>query len=339
MSEDIRETGIWQDNCELPRALQATLDEAEGFEEVARLLTRPGVRRIVASGNGASYYVAHALWLAALESDRYPVEVVAVPGGLIAKGRFRWREGDVLLAISSSGEFRDVIEAIESESFPHPFAAVTANAGSTIGTAAGARAVVKIARQRAVTHTQAFCGAVAVSLAIWAEISNDDALRRVLAGAAEAAEESRTATEAWFDESFDELATPDAVVTFGTGPAWAAALEAALLVKEIARIPCEGVETREGATATMTALLADHLVLSLPTREDPLIEEAENVCRALGAPVARAPGGTGADPRLAPVTAFSAPLALSVELALRRGWNPDNPEWIETYYTTARRPS
>ena len=323
----------------MPGALQATVDEADGFADVARLLTRSGVRRIVATGNGASYYVAHALWLAALEGESYPRELVAVPGGLVAKASFRWREGDVLLAISSSGEFRDVIEAIEARSFPRPFAAVTANPDSTVGRAADARAIVKISSQRAVTHTQAFCGAVLASLALWAEVSNDDTLRSSVAQAPIACERSVAASEPWADAVFDDVATPSAAAAFGTGTAWAAALEAALLIKEIARIPCEGTETREGATATMTALMPNHLVVSLPTPEDPLVDEAERVCRALGARVLRAPGGRDADRRLAPITAFAAPLALSVELALRADWDPDNPDWIDTYYTTARRPS
>ena len=38
----------------------------------------------------------------------------------------------------------------------------------------------------------------------------------------------------------------DAAIAFGSGPGWAAALEAALLLKEPAGIPAEGVETREG---------------------------------------------------------------------------------------------
>ncbi len=337
MSEDIRSTGIWQDALEMPAALQATLDESEGFADVARLLRRNGTRRLVASGNGASYYVAQALWLAALEGERCPLEVVAVPGGLLAKGRFRWREGDFLLAISSSGEFRDLIEAIEGAGFPHPFAAVTATPESTIWATAGARAMVKITRQTAVTHTQAFCGAVLACLTIWADVSADDVLRRAVAEAPGACERALRSSERWVDEGFEGVKTPSAAVILGTRTAWAAALEGALLIKEIARIPCEGVETREGATAAMTALSAEHLALSLPTPGDDLIVEAEEICRARGAEVLRAPGGVEADRRVSPITAFPAPLALSVALALRAGWDADDPEWISSYYATARR--
>jgi fructoselysine-6-P-deglycase FrlB-like protein len=339
MSEDIRSTDIWQDALEMPEALQTTLDDSEGFADVVSLLCRAGTRRIVASGNGASYYVAQALWLAALEGDRCPLEVAAVPGGLLAKGGFRWREGDVLLAISSSGEFRDVIEAIESPSFRHPFAAVTSMRQSTIGATAGAGAVVKIPRQRAVTHTQAFCGAVLTCLSIWADISSDDALRRAVAEVPGACERALRSSERWADEKFDSVRTPSAAVVFGTRTAWAAALEGALLIKEIGRIPCEGVETREGATSAMTALNADHLALSLPTLGDDLIAEAEEICGARGAQVLRAPGGLEADRRASAITVFPASLALSVALALRAGWDADNPEWNSSYFTTARRPS
>ena len=117
-----RETGLWADVRELPASVAAVLDAADGFDETAALLSGPDVRRIVATGNGAAYYVALALWLAAGGGP----EVVAVPSGLLAGGWFRFRPGDRLLAISSSGEFRDLVEAVEAGSVQRPYAAVTA---------------------------------------------------------------------------------------------------------------------------------------------------------------------------------------------------------------------
>ncbi len=84
------ETGLWRDLTELPETLAATLDARVGFAEVAALLGAPGVRRVVASGNGAAYYVCVALWLASLEGREGP-EVLAVPSGLLARGAFAWR--------------------------------------------------------------------------------------------------------------------------------------------------------------------------------------------------------------------------------------------------------
>jgi fructoselysine-6-P-deglycase FrlB-like protein len=322
------ETGLWQDVSELPESLAAR----EGVEDVSALLGARGVRRIVATGNGAAYYVAVALWLASLEGCGGP-EVVAVPSGLVARGAFGWRPGDALLAVSSSGEFRDLVEAVDGGA-PLPYAAITATPGSTLGGRAGARALVAVSHQRAVTHTQAFCGAVAAALAIWAELTRDAGLRDAVAAAPAAAAVAVEAARRWV-EDVHGLDAPVAVA-FGSGPAWAAALEAALLLKEVAGIPAEGVETREGATSAMMALQPGHLALSLPTGDDPLLAEAEAICRDRGATVARAPLVEGADRRLAAITCFPAAVALAERIGVERGLDVDRPAWTDDYYRVAR---
>ena len=332
---DRHETGLWRDVAEAPEALAATLAAADGVAETAALLGAPDVRRIVATGNGAAWYVCQALWLASLAGPERGPEVVAVPGGLVARGAFRWRPGDRLLAVSSSGEFRDVIEAVEAGA-PRPFAALTANAGSTLGAGADARAVQTVLHQRAVTHTQVWCNGVALALAVWAEITRDDGLRAALAQAPELLDGAVVAADAWADRSLAELAVPRAAVVFGSGPAWAVALEGALLLKEVARVPTEGTETREGATSAMFGLGTGDLAVSVASAADPLLEEAEALCRAAGAEVLRAPGGELSDNRLAPVLALPALSALGVELALRAGHDVDRPAWTDAYYATAR---
>ena len=190
-------------------------------------------------------------------------EVVAVPSGLLARGAFRWRDGDVLLAVSSSGEFRDLVEATEGRP-PVPSVAITSTPGSTIASRVGARALVTVLEQRAVTHTQAFCGNVAAALAVWAEVTADaglaDALRRLPEDVEAALAASRS-----LGRRAGGRSTPANAIAFGSGAGWAAALEAALLLKEVAGVPTEGVETREGATSAMMALRPGDLVLSLPT--------------------------------------------------------------------------
>lgn len=342
MSSSVQATEIWSDARGIPSAVSDTVSAADGFEDVVSTLRGDGVRRIIASGNGASYYVALALWLAALEGERAPCEVVAVPGGLVAKGRFRWRPGDALMAISASGEFRDVIEAIQDDSLPKPLVSVTASPDSTIGRAADASAVIAVHRHKAITHTQAFCSAVSAVLGLWSRLTDDGRLAAAVSDAGRTAELAVQDAERWLDGAAAELATPSAAVAYGTGPAWAAALEAALLLKEIARIPCEGTETREAATAAMTGVLPGHLVVGLPIAGDPFAGEAADVCRRLGASVLALRAGETADARLAAVSTFPAALALAVELALRRGYDPDSPAWLNTYFETARtdgRPS
>jgi fructoselysine-6-P-deglycase FrlB-like protein len=335
LSHEIWSTGIWQDMLETPDALSETLRRRDGFDRVVETLTAPGVRRIVVTGNGSSYYAAKAMWLASLTGRPSPIAVIAVPGGMVAGGGFDWREGDVLLAVSTSGEFRDLVEAVVG-GLSVPFAVVTAKPESTLGGSTDRRALIHIPEQRAVTHTHAYCVAALVTVALWAEVSDDDTLRAELAGAPDACTEAIVDVMEWAGARFPELRTPEFVAVFGSGCAWAGALEGALLVKEIARIPCEGAETREGATSVMTVLGERHLALSLPTADDPLCDEAEATIAVRGAQILRGPGGDRGGRRVAPITVFPAGLALAVELAQRAKHPVDNPAWIGTYYTTAR---
>jgi glucosamine--fructose-6-phosphate aminotransferase (isomerizing) len=326
-----RTSGLWRDVAEIPESVSATLAARDGLPETAALLGSSRVHRIVATGNGAAYYVAVALWLASLDGRPGP-EVVAVPSGLVARGTFDWRPGDILLAVSSSGEFRDLVEAIETA--PSPYAAITATPGSTIGSRAGARTVVTVANQRAVTHTQAFCGAVATALALWAELTGDEELRQALDSLPDAIGEEVVAAEQWGAEL--EGSDPTFAVAFGSGPGWAAALEAALLLKEVSGVPAEGMETREGATTAMFSLAPGHLVVSLPTGDDPMLAEAEEICAARGASVMRAPRASRLDRRLAAITTFPATAALSARLGAHRGLDVDKPAWTDAYYQVAR---
>lgn len=326
------ETHLWRETLAVPESLARTASGTDGIDAVARLLGNPGVRRIVATGNGAAYYAAVALWLASLEGRSGP-DVLALPAGLLAKGAFCWREGDALLAFSSSGEMRDVIEALDAGA-PTPFAAVTASPGSTIGSRADAVGLVTIESQDAVTHTQGFCGNVLVALAVWATITGDAGLRAAVLDAPDAVEASCEAAEEWA-VALPRLA-PSAGVVFGSGPAWAGALEGSLLLKEVACLPAEGVETREGATSAMYPLGPGHVVVSLPTGPDDVLDEAEAICAVRGATVVRAPGGERGDRRLAALTTFPALVALAARLGTERNLDVDQPSWTDAYYAVAR---
>ena len=330
----VGETGLWRDLREAPGALRATLDRAVGFDEAATFLTRPGVRRIVLTGNGAAYYAGLAVWLAALAAGPAP-ELVAVPSGVLLAGGFAWRDDDALLVVSSSGELRDVIEVLAGS--PRPYALISATADSTLARGAEAVALQHVDSQRAVTHTQAFIGEVAAGLAVWARAAGDTGLRDAVGSAPDALARSVAAAEAWVGPATESLPRPSAAIALGTGPAWAGAVEAALLLKEIARIPAEGAETREGATSAMFGLTGpEHLAVTLRSGEDALLDEAERLCAAAGATVVRCPVDPGSDVRLAAITSLPATAALAGQLALRAGHDVDRPTWTAAYYETAR---
>jgi glutamine---fructose-6-phosphate transaminase (isomerizing) len=332
-----RETGLWRDLREGPAALAATVDALDGVAEAARVLRSDHVRRIVAVGNGAAYYVAHALWLAALESDGHGPPLTAVPCGVAASDAFRWRPGDAVLAVSSSGEFRDVVAIAERAAADgRPCVAVTADASSSLAAAATATVLQRVDAQRAVTHTQALWGGYAAALALWADVTDDRDLGAVVGASPAAAARAVVAADAWAAEALGDLERPVAAVVVGGGAAWAGALEAALMLKEIARIPAEGVETREGATSAMFGLDRGHLMVTLDPAGDPAGDEAVRLCAATGAATLRLPEVADADPRLALVTSAPAAAALSAVLAHRAGHDVDHPTWTDAYYATAR---
>jgi fructoselysine-6-P-deglycase FrlB-like protein len=316
------ETGLWADVRELPGALRDTLAAAEGVAQATAVLQ--GADRIVATGNGAAYYVAHALWLASLES-RSSVPIVAVPCGVVVRDGFRWRPGDAVLAVSSSGEFRDVVE-IARGAGGRPCVAITADAASSLAAAADAVVLQRVVSQRAVTHTQAIAGAYACGLALL----GDPEITALLDTAGDAAERAVADAEAWAPD----VGTPPAAIAVGGGAAWAAAMELALMLKEISRIPAEGVETREGATSASFGLDRGHLMVSLDPAGDADGDEAVRLCAAAGAVTLRLPGS--GEPRLAPITTLPAAAALSAELALAAGHDVDRPAWTDAYYETAR---
>ena len=332
-----RETGLWRDLREGPAALAATVDAVDGVSEGARLLRSDRVRRIVALGNGAAYYVAHALWLAALESDGHGPPIAAVPCGVAVGRAFRWRPGDAVLAVSSSGEFRDVVAIAERAAADgRPCVAVTADASSSLAAAATATVLQRVDAQRAVTHTQALWGGYAAALALWAAVTDDRDLGAVVAAAPAAATRAVAAADTWAGEALADLERPVAAVVAGGGSAWAGALEAALMLKEIARVPAEGVETREGATSAMFGLDRGHVMVSLDPAGDAAGDEAVRLCAATGAATLRLPEVADADPRLALVTSAPAAAALAAVLALRGGHDVDHPTWTDAYYATAR---
>ena len=309
------DTGLWADVRELPGALGDTLAAADGVAEAADLLR--GAERIVATGNGAAYYVAHALWLASLEGERAGPPIVAVPCGLAVRERFLWQPGDAVLAVSSSGEFRDVVEIARARGRApvrrdhrvrgllargrrdrHDRAARLVAARGDAHAGAGGRVRVRrwrCGRRSPATPRSARCSAARPK----PPRARSPRPRRGPPPSSPRSGRCRP-----------PRSSPAAA------PAWAAALELALMLKEIARIPAEGVETREGATSAMFGLDRGHLMVSLDPEGDPLGDEALRLCAATGATTLRLPGVAGADARLAPITTLPAAAALAATLAL-----------------------
>jgi fructoselysine-6-P-deglycase FrlB-like protein len=232
-----------------------------------------------------------------------------------------------------SGEFRDLVEAVADELLPRPLVVVTATPDSTLARAADTVVPLAVEEHDTETHPQDFCNAAVACLALLARLTSDRVLRELL----ERTPADVAATAAAVSDWLPTLERPEAAVCAGHGAAWAGALELALLLKEIARVPAEGLELREAATSALTGLHDRCLVVGLASGGDPFLAEAKRLWRSSGAAYVEIPFGAELDPRVVPVVAFPAGAALAVALAQQAGLDADHPWWVDAYLSTARR--
>jgi fructoselysine-6-P-deglycase FrlB-like protein len=331
---ELAASGVWRDVEGLADSLSRTLADAAGISEIAAALTDPSVKRVVAVGNGASLAAATALWHASLMGPPSPFEVVAVPAGMVVRPEFAWRPGDRILAFSNSGELRDIVELTAKGDAP-PLLAITGTPRSTLASRARATANVAVIDQRAETHSQGYCGAIAAALAIWARITKDDTLARELRDLPRTVDLAINHTRSTLAE-IEAVEPPVHALAFGSGPASAAAMETALLFRELATIPCDAMDTREAATLAIMLVSSGFLVVPIRTAAGDTTG-TERELRDLGANLFLVGDGSMADPRLASILSFPTSAALALSLALKKGLDVDRPAWTNAYYQTARR--
>lgn len=316
--------------------LSDVLGGAAGLPAAVGLLR--GASRVVLTGNGAALYAASALWHAALRFPGAPTACL-VPAGLIAAGGLQWRPGDVTVAVSSSGELRDLVDLLPG-GLPGTLIVLTSHPGSSLGQAATAAVVVPVAHQRAVTHTQAFVGNVLAALLLWDGVTDGALTAEIGPALQELPDRFARLVELapeWAERAERAVKDLRAAVVLGTAGGSTAALQSALLLKEVAGIPAEGLETREGATTGSYALADGHLCLVLEGQADPFADEAASICAGRGATVIRTPPECRADPLLMALTTFPEATALAATLGIRAGLDIDAPAWTDSYFATARR--
>ena len=78
----MRDSGLWLDVLEMPGALERTL--AADVDDCVAVLGDPAVRRVIATGNGAAFYVGFALALAALVIVLQFLDALSESGRILA---------------------------------------------------------------------------------------------------------------------------------------------------------------------------------------------------------------------------------------------------------------
>jgi fructoselysine-6-P-deglycase FrlB-like protein len=328
-------TGLWDDLGSVPDTLRATIEHRAERRQVRALLGSGRVGRLVVSANGASLYVGLALQIAALWGRSGPAPVCVLPAGVLSHPGFQFRPDDAVLTISASGEMAELVLASRRADFPRPFIVVTSSLDSTLAGLADVVVPVDVVPQRAVTHTFAYTNAVAACLSIWADAQQDESLMTAIGQAPDVFSRHVRDAESWRPE-FPSLSQHSAAMCLGTGAAWPAAMEAALLVKEVGRIPCEGSEASEGVTSTMTGLPPGSLALLISDGDRARHRRFARMCVQMGFAALDLPFDHSVDPRLTSLTSFPHAVRLSILLANSLSRDVDRPDWTDDYFRVAR---
>lgn len=328
MTSALADYQLWTDVKELPQSVSMAAACAEGHRLAKWLRTlRPS--RLIVSGGGSAHHVAHAAAMAALESKATGCEVIALPSGLLLEPGIGWRPDDVLLAVSASGESRDLLDALDRPGRPR-VGVLTASPTSSLTNIASEVFIAPYVTQRGFTHTQVFCSELFVLLEAWASLSGDDHLARALCGLPDALGHTVDAANRWFECALRPGPVPDAIIAFGSGGGWTAAMQTGLLVKEIAGVVCVGLETSEAADPVIM-LGPSGLAVSIRCAESSADDRVCNLAAASGARVVNFPGLDHGDSRLLPISSLPATIALAIDLGTKLKREIDSPRWVSAY--------
>ena len=306
-------------------------------------------RRIFLVGNGTSLYssMAAAYTGRVLANSADDPFVLAVQAGDFHHYRPSLDERDVIVGVSASGEFRDVVALFEELQGKCLCVGITHISGSTITriadeiliSAGGPSLVPVMTKTYASTLT-------AAHLLLLEYFGAPHALFDDLEKSAERAEAAIKAADESVPGIVAELKDLEHAFYFGSGSAFAAAMESALKMKEMSMLHAEGSESWEYASGPATIVDEKFFCAALYTGFSKDEDTANSIkqSRQWGVhvieigPQSEAGGWhlPVATPQFEPFCSLSLvpPAALlAYRMARSRGHTPDTPKWRERYYS------
>lgn len=335
-----------------PAAIRETVDRVRpAVGEIGAELGGAGLRRVLLVGNGTSLYSCElaAAWWSAKADAHAPCAIVRSAGEMLHHPP-SLGDGDVVVALSASGEQRDVLAVAEALHGRVPVVAVTQNADGSLAEradhvveAAGGPGSVPV-----MTKTFASTATATVLTAIGL-VAGDalDASARLLRDAgdrAESAIEAARADAATAALRVRELGLAHGFV-FGTGAGATAAREAALKLKEVSLLHAEGDETWEVESGASTIIGKGSLAIAMRTQgaDGEATARLARLSGEWGAHVVEvAPTDSPWTSQLlripedtthlvAPLVCVPPVVMLAYHLAVAQGLDPDRPGWTARY--------
>jgi glutamine---fructose-6-phosphate transaminase (isomerizing) len=324
--------------AEQPDVLARLAARVEELREPVRRLTPRPLAGIALVARGSSDHAAvYGRYLLEPALGR-PVSLAAASLHTLYRARVDYT-GYLVISISQSGETPEIVTVTERlRAAGARTIAVTNETGSSLARGADLALELGASAELAVPATKTFTAEVMALALLAAALSDDAALeRRELERAAEAVARVLD-SPAPAERLAARWASTERLYCTGRGYLFAAALEAALKLKEVALVLAEGysaADLRHGPIA-LAARGFPVLALSAPGPAARDMEELVGDLRAAGADVTvAAPDGeaelplpTGLPEPLMPLPAVVRAQQLALALALERGLDPDAPEGL-----------
>jgi glucosamine--fructose-6-phosphate aminotransferase (isomerizing) len=335
-----------------PAMIRATLEgpAAEAARSIATVLLERGTRRVFVVGNGTSLWSSRwvAGWHRSLAAPSDPV-LIPMSAAEFRHYRPRLAPTDALLAISASGEFRDVIASVEGLASVVPVVGVVQSADTSLGRLASHLVVAAGGPSPMPVMTRTFLSTATAGALVALGLTSDGAAaddgRKALARAADHAASAIEAASSSAPALATRLVGHEDILVVGGGAAALAAGEGALKLTEMALIHAEGVETWEAESGVATIMGPGRLVIAIHP-EGAAASATRQLARnavAWGATVvdvapSTTPGSAGSllvasatEEALAPLVAVPPIAILAWHVAVARGATPDDPAWIARY--------
>ena len=337
-----------------PAALRDTMDAlGDRPREVAAALLRGGVRRFVALGNGSSWYASAAsIYLHDALARPESTLAWAAPTGDYALYRAPLGPADALVGVSASGEIVDLLDLFAAERGRHQLVGITNVGDSSLTKLVDHLLLMQAGPSLVPTATKTFTTSVLALHLLWlgllAEqgIPTGEGLKQELAAIPEMAARATAEARQQAEGLAERVAACSRLFVFGSGPAYPLAQEAALVFKEVASLPAEGIQTREmshGVTAVVDNTVGV-IAVNPPGRGEAVARQVLAECAKLGALTVNVGAAPAEMPVSVPCPELLSPLVygapvfvLANAVAARRGVNTDRPAWYEGYVRASRR--
>jgi len=346
---------IPQEIHDIPLAIRETLAQARpAAEQIAAAMRQRAPGRIFLVGNGTSLYSSLAAGYTgrALAKAGDPI-VIPMPAGDFRYYTPTLARNDIVVGVSASGEFRDVLAVFERLRGRNLCIGVSQVADSSLTKLADETLLAGGGSSNVPVMTKTYASTLtAIHMLLLAFYQASEAYWQDLLHSAARCQAGIEAMEQQLPEIIPAIQHFEHAFHFGAGCGFPAALETALKMKEMAMVHAEGAETWEMASGPAIITGAQTLCVALgaggagdaSTLQGAVSTYSWGVTlitlglpaipRETGnAPIWQIPSAAPTYECFASLSLVPPAALLAYRLARARGYDPNRPNWRERYHS------